>query len=107
MQSPARTQAPGSAGTKALRSAQTQAPEKARMQSYTYSMGPRYSGDYLPYPKNIEIHPMDMEVSIEDQEIRRDQETRRPGKSETWRFRDQNSRKSEEVESSEEPWDPG
>ena len=91
----------------ALGSARTQAPEKARMQSYTYSMGPRYSGDYLPYPRNIEIHPMDTEVSIEDQESRRDQENRRPRKSNTWRFRDHNSRKSEEAESSEEPWDPG
>ena len=95
MQSPARTQAPGKVGM--------QTPGKAWMQSYTYSRGPRYSG----YPRNIEIHPMDTEVSIEDQEIRRDQETRRPRNSETWQFRDQNSKKSEEAESSEEPWDPG
>ena len=49
----------------------------------------------------------DTEVSREDQEVSRAQEIRRPRRPETWQFRDQNSRKSEEAESFEEPWDPG
>ena len=60
-----------------------------------------------PYPRDTEIYPMDTEVSIEDQEVSRAQEIRKPRRSETWQFRDRNSRKSEEAETSEEPWDPG
>jgi len=48
--------------------------------------------------RDLEIYPMDTEVSREDQEVSRAQEIRRPRRSETWQFRDQNSRKSEEAD---------
>ena len=59
------------------------------------------------YSRDLAIYPMDTEVPREDQEVSRTQEIRRPRRPETWQFRDQNSRKSEEAESFEEPWDPG
>ena len=59
------------------------------------------------YSRDLAIYPMDTEVPREEQEVSRTQEIRRPRRPETWQFRDQNSRKSEEAESFEEPWDPG